>query len=187
MGHKMSAFVGLALAAPAFMLLGTRAMAAPVTVANPLCPAETALFDPGNGQDINVPPGFTVSVFAEGLNMPTGIAFLGNKNNFQVYVLESGHGLPSRCNEQGSWPGGASNNPFTPDILVFDQGVIRSQNLASQRQMAGVVEGDDPPALPRRRFMGSIHGADAKIGGYGCGRIAQRNAGDSRGAKFVRF
>src|SRR5215469_4784619 len=92
-------------------------------VANPLCPAETAFFNPGSGGDINLPPGFTISVFAKGLNMPTAIAFLGNKNRFQVYVLESGHGLPSRCNEQGSWPGGTFDpaNPFTPDILVFDQ------------------------------------------------------------------
>jgi hypothetical protein len=102
-------------------LPGAMAMAA--TVANPLCPVETANFDPGNGGDIHLPPGFTVSVFAKGLNMPTGIAFLGNKNNFHVYVLESGHGLPSKCNEQGSWPGGVFDpaNPFTPDILVFDQ------------------------------------------------------------------
>jgi hypothetical protein len=93
------------------------------TVANPICPAETAIFDPGSGGDIKVPPGYTVSVFAKGLNMPTGIAFMGNKNRFQVYVLESGHGLPSRCNEQDSFPGGVANpaNPFTPDILVFDQ------------------------------------------------------------------
>ena len=102
-------------------LPGAMAMAA--TVANPICPVETASFDPGNGGDIRVPEGFTVSVFAKGLNMPTGIAFLGNKNNFQVFVLESGHGLPSRCNEQDSFGGGAFDptNPFTPDILVFDQ------------------------------------------------------------------
>jgi hypothetical protein len=30
------------------------------TVANPLCPTETALFNPGNGEDIVVPPGFKV-------------------------------------------------------------------------------------------------------------------------------
>ena len=89
-------------------------------VANPICPAETANFAPGNGQDIKVPDGFTVSVFASGLNMPTGIAFLGNANHFTVYVLESGHGLPSPCNEQDSLPLDAAN-PFTPDILVFDQ------------------------------------------------------------------
>ncbi len=105
--------VGAGLIAPKF--------ATAATVANPLCPSETALFAPGNGQDITVPAGFTVSVFASGLNMPTGIAFLGNANHFTVYVLESGHGLPSKCNEQGSWPGSADTNPFTPDILVFDQ------------------------------------------------------------------
>ena len=93
------------------------------TVANPLCPSETAFFAPGNGQDINVPHGFKVSVFASGLNAPTGIAFLGNRSRFQVYVLESGHGLPSNCNDQSAWPGGefAADNPFTPDILVFNQ------------------------------------------------------------------
>jgi glucose/arabinose dehydrogenase len=99
------------------------AMAMAQTVANPICTDNTALFNPGNGGDIRVPEGFTVSVFAKGLNMPTGIAFLGNKNNFQVFVLESGHGLPSRCNEQDSFGSGAFDpaNPFTPDILVFDQ------------------------------------------------------------------
>jgi glucose/arabinose dehydrogenase len=98
-------------------------LAGAATVANPLCPKEMANFAPGHGQDITVPAGFTVSVFASGLNMPTGIAFLGNANRFHIYVLESGHGLPSKCNEQGSWPGGVFDkaNPYTPDILVFDQ------------------------------------------------------------------
>src|SRR5215467_11466133 len=93
------------------------------TVANPICPVEKASFDPGNGQDIVVPPGFRVSVFASGLNMPTGIAFRSAGAGFEVYVLESGHGLPSRCNEQDSFGTGQfdPNNPFTPDILVFDQ------------------------------------------------------------------
>src|ERR1700682_5741265 len=79
------------------------AIATAATVVNPLCTNNTALFDPGTGQDIVVPPGFKVSVFASGLNMPTGIAFLGNSQQFKVYVLESGHGLPSACNEQGSF------------------------------------------------------------------------------------
>jgi hypothetical protein len=55
---------------------------------------------------------------------PTGIAFLGNSKKFEVYVLESGHGIPSICNEQGSpIVGGefSSTNPFTPDIRVFNQ------------------------------------------------------------------
>jgi hypothetical protein len=107
--------VGAALALP-----GTASAA---TVANPLCPAETAIYAPGNGGDIVVPPGFQVSVFAKGLNAPTGIAFQGNKNRFQVYVLESGHGLPSKCNEQSAFGTGDFDptNPFTPDVLVFDQ------------------------------------------------------------------
>src|SRR4029077_6128851 len=90
---------------------------------NPGCSGNSAQFNPGTGQGINVPAGFKVSVFASGLNMPTGIAFLKTGGTFEVYVLESGHGLPSACNEQDVMPGGtfAPNNPFTPDILVFDQ------------------------------------------------------------------
>jgi len=55
--------------------------------------------------------------------MPTGIAFLGNSVSFKVYVLESGHGLPSTCNDQSAFGTGDFDptNPFTPDILVFDQ------------------------------------------------------------------
>src|SRR4051794_19202282 len=86
------------------------------TVANPICPDNTALFDPGNGEDIVVPPGYSVSVFKSGLNFPTGIAFrrMDGDGSFEVYVLESGHGLPSICNEQGSFGSGAFDpkNPF---------------------------------------------------------------------------
>jgi hypothetical protein len=112
----------LASAATCALLSAPQAFAAP-TVANPICPDNTALFDPGNGQDIVVPQGYQVSVFKSGLNFPTGIAFRGDAQNFEVYVLESGHGLPSVCNEQGSFGSGEFDptNPFTPDILVFDQ------------------------------------------------------------------
>ena len=101
--------------------------AASTTVANPTplpqCMNNTAFFDPTLPPSINLPPGFTASVFASGLNAPTGIAFLGNASSFQVFVLESGHGLPSVCNDESLQPGGtfATNNPFTPDILVFNQ------------------------------------------------------------------
>ena len=100
------------------------ALAVAATAANPLCPAETVLFNANNGSDIMLPTGFKVSVFASGLNFPTGIAFLRHGNGFDVFVLESGHGLPSRCNEQGSFGSGDFDpkNPFTPDIRVFDQG-----------------------------------------------------------------
>ena len=108
-----------ALGIAPFLMSPIAAQAA--TVANPLCPAETAFFAPDQGSNIVVPKGFKVSVFASGLNAPTGIAFLGNKNNFQVFVLESGHGLPSRCNDETTVGGSAATNPFTPDILVFDK------------------------------------------------------------------
>ncbi|MBV8504569.1 MAG: hypothetical protein JOZ11_01960 [Alphaproteobacteria bacterium] len=101
--------------------------AASTTVANPTplpqCMDNTAFFDPTLPPSINLPPGFTASVFASRLNAPTGIAFLGSASSFQVLVLESGHGLPSACNDESMQPGGtfAANNPFTPDILVFDK------------------------------------------------------------------
>jgi hypothetical protein len=85
--------------------------------------SNTAFFNPILPPSIGLPAGFTASVFASGLNMPTGIAFVGNSRNFNVYVLESGHGLPSVCNDETAWPDGefAANNPFTPDILIFDK------------------------------------------------------------------
>jgi len=96
-------------------------------VQNPLCPGESVPFNPGNGEDIVLDSHFTVSVFAKGLNFPTGIAFRGNKENFDVFVLESGHGLPSRCNDQTAFGSGDFDpkNPFTPDILVFNQSGTR--------------------------------------------------------------
>lgn len=98
--------------------------AAAAVVTNPACPVEVVLFNPDNGEDIIVPEGYKVSVFAQGLNFPTAVAFRGNKDNFEVFVLESGHGLPSRCNDE-TLPvfGGlfSASNPMTPDIKVFAQ------------------------------------------------------------------
>jgi len=108
-------------------VLSFPAVAANNVVANPStspqCMDNTANFNPTLPPSIVLPPGFTASVFASGLNMPTGIAFRGNSSSFQVLVLESGHGLPSVCNDETLWPGGVFdvNNPFTPDILVFNQ------------------------------------------------------------------
>src|SRR6266849_5160868 len=118
-----------------FLLVAALCLSLPLPVSssvvhNPICPIETVLYNPGNGEDIVVPSGYTVSVFAKNLNFPTAVAFKGNKHQFEVYVLESGHGLPSICNDETSLTvGGVSSptNPFTPDILVFDQngGLIR--------------------------------------------------------------
>jgi hypothetical protein len=104
------------------LLLTLPTFVAAATVLNPLCTTNTALFNPSATPDIAVPPGFKASVFAFGLNAPTGIAFRGNKNSFEVYVLESGHGLPSVCNDQAMFGSGDFDptNPFTPDILVFN-------------------------------------------------------------------
>ncbi len=97
---------------------------APDAHQNPACPGEEVFFNPGNGEDIVLLPGYKVSVFAKGLNFPTGIAFLGTAKSFKVFVLESGHGLPSRCNDQTNPVFGgvdSLSNPMTPDILVFNQ------------------------------------------------------------------
>lgn len=108
-------------------LLGLSTVATAQIVPNPStapdCMNNIAFFNPSLPPSINLPSGFTASVFAAGLNMPTGIAFRGNASSFEVYVVESGHGLPSVCNDETAWPGGefAANNPFTPDILVFNQ------------------------------------------------------------------
>src|SRR5262245_18694001 len=115
LGLSFTFVVALVLTGPAF--------ADVATVANPLCTDNTALFNPSTGSDIMLPAGFKVSVFKAGLNFPTGIAFLRHGNGFDVFVLESGYGLPSKCNEQASFGSGEFDpkNPFTPDILVFDQ------------------------------------------------------------------
>ena len=121
---QLRSFAAWVMVAP---LLALPTLTEAQTVSNPStgpdCMNNTAFFNTNLPPSINLPPGFTASVFASGLNMPTGIAFLGNATNFQVYVLESGHGLPSVCNNEMAWPGGPFdiNNPFTPDILVFNQ------------------------------------------------------------------
>src|SRR5215510_1464297 len=90
--QKLSSIaVGLALAGMA----AVPAVAWAQTKSNPNCTIETAFYNPGGGEDIVVPKGFKVEVFARDLNMPTDVAFVGNKNKFQVVVLESGTGLPS--------------------------------------------------------------------------------------------
>ena len=89
--QKLSSIaVGLALAGMAAVPVAARADGV-----NQNCKGESVFYDPGNGEDIVVPRGFKVEVFAKGLNFPTDIAFVGNKENFKAYVLESGTGLPT--------------------------------------------------------------------------------------------
>src|SRR5262245_26388528 len=90
---------------------------------NPISPEEAVFYNPGNGEDIVVPRGFKVEVFARNLNFPTDVAFLGNKHDFKVFVLESGTGLPGRCNNNAVVPGVgrfSPANPFTPGLSIFD-------------------------------------------------------------------
>src|SRR5690348_13042872 len=105
--------------------LSLSAFAANNIVANPICTDNNANFNPTLPPSIVLPSGFTAAVFVAGLNFPTGIAFLGDSQNFQVFVLESAHGVGgSPCNEQDDpIVGGtfSSTNPFTPDILVFNR------------------------------------------------------------------
>jgi len=107
-------------------------------------------FDPGHGQDIVVPSGFEVSVFAKGLNFPTAVAFRGDGRRFEVFVLESGHGLPSRCNDETSTLVGgelSATNPFTPDILVFDQSGNRIRGPLAKPTASGVGLQPHGPAI----------------------------------------
>src|SRR6185369_8192637 len=75
-----------AFAAGSFLL--SSAATAAQLVANPTnkpdCMNNTAFFDPKAQPMIDLPEGFKASVFASGLNAPTGIAFVGDANNFQV-------------------------------------------------------------------------------------------------------
>src|SRR5437899_1828414 len=122
---RRSTAIRNALAAALFLAgIAVVPPAALADASNPVCPAETVFFDPGHGQDIVVPSGFEVSVFAKGLNFPTAVAFRGDGRRFEVFVLASGHGLPSRCNDETSTLVGgelSATNPFTPDIPVFHE------------------------------------------------------------------
>jgi len=124
MRSRFDRFSWLPVAVLFALVLTLPTLATAQTRGNPICAGEDVFFNPGNGENIVVPSGFEVSVFKSGLNFPTAVAFRGNRQRFEVFVLESGHGLPSRCNDEtSSVVGGefSATNPFTPDILVFDQ------------------------------------------------------------------
>jgi glucose/arabinose dehydrogenase len=177
--QKLSSIaVGLALAGMAAVPVAAWAQAF-----NPVCPNETAFYNPGNGEDIAVPRGFKVEVFAKGLNMPTDIAFVGNKNKFQVVVLESGTGLPSRCNDNTKVPGVAkfaANNPFTPDVLIFDQNGNKIAGPLGKPTAAGGGFQPDGPAIGlafERDFQGgTLFGTDSNQGVRGAPGTANNSS-----------
>src|SRR5438034_8384082 len=136
------------------LVLTVPALATAQTKGNPLCSGEDVFFNPGNGEHVVVASGFRVSVFKSGLNFPTAVAFRGDARRFEVFVLESGHGLPSRCNDEtSSVVGGelSATNPFTPDILVFNESgqLIRGPLAKPTRDNKGVLGGLQPhgPAI----------------------------------------
>src|ERR1700730_17804760 len=146
-------------------------------VANPICLQESVKFNPGTAQDIVVPTGFKVSVFKAGLNGPTGIAFRGDARRFEVFVLESGHGLPSRCNDDTSTIVGgqfSSTNPFTPDILVFDQnGTLLRGPLGKPTQAKGGFQPSGPAidiAFEQGRKGGRLFATDSNQSIRGTGQ-----------------
>src|SRR5712691_11311834 len=133
------------------LVLTLPTLATAQTRGNPLCPGEDVFFNPSHGENIVVPSGFKVSVFKSGLNFPTAVAFRGNSHRFEVFVLESGHGLPSRCNDQTSTVVGGEfspTNPFTPDIQVFDESGVLLRTLAKPTGSGNQQSGGLQPRGP---------------------------------------
>ena len=118
---------------------------------NQNCPEESVFYNPSNGEDIIVPTGFKVEAFITGLNFPTDIAFVGDKTNFKIFVLESGTGLPGKCNNRVGYAGDATgfgpNNPFTPDILTFNQRGHRIDGRLGKSTAGGGGFQPDGPAI----------------------------------------
>ncbi|MDP2064707.1 MAG: hypothetical protein Q8K38_01895 [Burkholderiaceae bacterium] len=137
--------------ARAIALAGLSALCLPALAqekANPVCPVEKAFYNPGNGEDIVVPQGYKVEVWAKDLNFPTDIAFVGDAKRFNAYVLESGTGVPSACNNNALVPGVdryAPNNPFTSNLLVLDrQGQRIGGPLGKPTPQGGGFQPDGP-------------------------------------------
>lgn len=197
--QKMSSIaVALALAGMAAVPVAGWAQ----SKSNPNCPEETAFYNPGHGEDIVVPKGFKVEVFARDLNFPTDVAFVGNNDRFQVIVLESGTGLPSRCNDNRTPQTGgpfAPENPFTPDVIVFDQSGHRISGRLGKPTPAGGGFQKDGPAIGltfEHEFRGGrlfatdsnqgVRGAQSGGGGNNTSRVLEvKIANDRKSAQVV--
>src|SRR5438128_6605331 len=150
MRSRFDRFSWLPVAVLFALVLTLPTLATAQTRGNPICAGEDVFFNPSNGENIVVPSGFEVSVFKSGLNFPTAVAFRGNRQRFEVFVLESGHGLPSRCNDETSSVVGvalSATNPFTPDILVFDQSGNRIRGPLAKPTTSGVGLQPHGPAI----------------------------------------
>src|SRR5437773_11647462 len=100
MRSRFDRFSWLPVAVLFALVLTLPTLATAQTRGNPICAGEDVFFNPGNGENIVVPPGFEVSVFAKALNFPTAVEFRGDGSRLEVFVLASGHGLPSRCSDE---------------------------------------------------------------------------------------
>src|SRR5438477_5757244 len=157
------AFVSIATLLPA------TAKAEPRNNNTEACQGNTVDYNPGDGEDIVVPNGYKVERFSKiDLNFPTGIAFTGNKNDFKVLVLESGHGLPSRCNDRTDPAYGgpfSPTNPFTPDILVLNKdGTFNSGPFAKPTGPGNGFQADGPAidiAFENQAQGGSLFATDS--------------------------
>jgi len=142
--------------AAALLLVGVAAapVAALADGVNPNCTGESVFYNPGHAEDIVVPRGFKVEVFAKGLNFPTDVAFVGSKDNFRVVVLESGTGLPGKCNNNDTPELRAlgirkfdAANPFTPGLLIFDSRGSKIAGPIGKRTAGGAGFQADGPAI----------------------------------------
>jgi glucose/arabinose dehydrogenase len=113
------------------------------TGVNARCTDETVFFNPGNGEDIIVPPGYRVSVFKKGLNFPTNIAFRRSGKSFEVFVTEAGTSLPGFCNAAEGYPSPDAANPFLPQVRVLDS----SGNTLRVLGRSPTVAGRENPAF----------------------------------------
>jgi glucose/arabinose dehydrogenase len=141
---------------------------------NAACPGEEVFYDPGRAQDVIVPRGFRVEVFAKDLNFPTAIAFEGSRANFKVHVLESGTGLPGRCNNNELSAFGSkfsASNPFTPDLLTFSPSGQRiGAPLGKPTGPTGGFQPDGPAiglAFQRNFGGGTLFASDSNQGARG--------------------
>ena len=126
---------------------------------NARCTDESVFFDPGTGQDIIVPPGYKVEVFAKGLNFPTNIAFRGNDRRFEAFVTEAGTSLPGFCNAAEGYPSADKDNPFLPQVRVLDSSghtlrVLGRSPTVAQREGAGFVHAPTIGVAFERGFEG---------------------------------
>jgi glucose/arabinose dehydrogenase len=154
---------------------------------NAACPGEAVFFDPGNGEDIIVPPGYKVEVFARGLNFPTNIAFRGNAHHFEVFVTEAGTSLPGRCNAAQGYPSADADNPFLPQVRVLDQAgntlrVLGRSPTVAQRESPAFLHAPTIGIAFEREFQGgrlfvtdSLQGVRGALGPRNSSRVLELN------------